>query len=648
MAPNVASTRLQLSYPLYAADFDTYNPDFLLVGGGGGSSATGVANKISLIDTSQRDELKEVVDIELAKDEDSVTTLAVADSSSDSLTAFAGINSSAVDLSAGKNEHLRSFKIGLPSRKRRADGSNVESEDGKPNTTTLKTQALGRTSLLKAPTSAKSESYQRILRFSPSQKPGEPRLAAIASSLSPENEIIVFHPKSNAGPDDEISHIKLERTEAEDLDLTTNEGEKGGYMLAYCTSSEVFLQQLPLTSSPNKPTSLFRAEDIASSLPDSQRPKFRAIRFLSPRHLLLLRNKPGRTGADLLVLKINKDYSQASTVLRKIVNSGIKAAVGLDVASLTESEDGQKQIAVAVAGLAGQGGSVDILTIDYFRDSGLSIFRSYKFLSSVHEGPVTRVVFSNFIAPQLPVSGAVGPQNLRLATVGVDKSVMVHRLPLLPFPSSESKNPRYVLIPPGRSEAVQTTFSVLFAIIVIGTVAFLMQVFCEIRGAVPPILGSPDWLSPAWRKAIAKPYPFDPYAVPSHLREVPVAARSMVEKVKDSAEDISSTLSSAVAGATDSLKVLVDENSKLETPKAIIVRDGSEGELSTEVIQNDADVVKEETLKKWEELSEQQKKSWKQRLVDAGHWAEHQGDAVLKGILFSELAGAVGQMVGGA
>src|ERR1700733_5493521 len=126
MAPNVFSSKTQLTYPLYAADFDPFNPDFLLVAGGGGSSSTGVPNKISLIDASRKDQLKEVVDIELAKDEDSVTSLAVADSSSAALTAFAGINSSVTDQNAGKNEHLRSFRIGLPARKRRADGSAVE------------------------------------------------------------------------------------------------------------------------------------------------------------------------------------------------------------------------------------------------------------------------------------------------------------------------------------------------------------------------------------------------------------------------------------------------------------------------------------------------------------------------------------------
>ena len=46
MAPRVASAKLTLSCPLYAADFDPQNNGFLLVGGGGGEGRSGVGNKI--------------------------------------------------------------------------------------------------------------------------------------------------------------------------------------------------------------------------------------------------------------------------------------------------------------------------------------------------------------------------------------------------------------------------------------------------------------------------------------------------------------------------------------------------------------------------------------------------------------------------
>ena len=46
MAPQFSTAELELSYPIYAADFDPYNNGFLVVGGGGGESKSGVKNKI--------------------------------------------------------------------------------------------------------------------------------------------------------------------------------------------------------------------------------------------------------------------------------------------------------------------------------------------------------------------------------------------------------------------------------------------------------------------------------------------------------------------------------------------------------------------------------------------------------------------------
>ncbi|KAK5459659.1 hypothetical protein LTS15_003788 [Exophiala xenobiotica] len=645
MAPNISSSQVKLSYPLYAADFDPFNPDFLLVGGGGGSSSTGVPNKISLIDTTRRAQLAEVADIELAKNEDSVTSLAVSDSSASSLTAFAGINGSIADQNAGKNEHLRSFRIGLPPRKRKADGSTVESTE-KPSTP-QSTQALGRTALFTSAKRSKNETYQRVLRFSPTKKAGQPRLAAIASGLAPENEIVVFKPTPTPIQKDEVSRINLGTREAGDLDIYINDDEADGHVLAFCTDDEVLIQRLPTSSKTSDPISLYRTAESTTSLPPSKRPKFRAIRFLTPRHLLLLQNRPGRTGADLLVLRITKDLSQSRITLRKRLDKSTKAAVGLDICSLTTSERGEQQTVIAVAGQSGDASSVELLTIDYSKESGLlGTFRPYALLHNVHSGPLTSLVFSNFIGPTMPISKDTPPQSIRLASVGVDMVVKVHYLPLRPYPATSNKSPRYVLIPPGRSETVQTTFSVFFALVVVGLVAFLMQAFCEIRGAVPPMLGAPDWLSPRMREMVARPYILGEGPPSFKYSDIPVAAHSAAEKVKHVAEDVQSEISSAASDIRHKLEHLVQENSELETPKAIIVREGAgAGELSTEVLAHDADVVKAETLRKWEELSEEQKRSWKRKLVDAGYWAEKQGENVLKGIFFSELAGMVGNIV---
>jgi hypothetical protein len=55
--------------------------------------------------------------------------------------------------------------------------------------------------------------------------------------------------------------------------------------------------------------------------------------------------------------------------------------------------------------------------------------------------------------------------------------------------------------------------------------------------------------------------------------------------------------------------------------------------------------------KKWEDLSPKQREGWKKKLSEAGHWAEEwaeeTGNAIWKGVLFSEIAGAIGQAVAG-
>ncbi len=201
--------------------------------------------------------------------------------------------------------------------------------------------------------------------------------------------------------------------------------------------------------------------------------------------------------------------------------------------------------------------------------------------------------------------------------------------------------------------AAQNTFSILMAILIIGFASFLLQATLEIKGAVPPTLGAPNWLSPGWRDTLYKPYFV--LANETAADTIPQAVADAINAINPSSDTMPSALSSAIDAiksapshitipsvdqAQARLADLVSSNTQLGTPKSIIVRDTG-SDLSTE-LHHDVDLVKEETLKKWEDLSEKQRTGWKQKLIDAGHWVEGQGETVLKGVLFGELAGVVG------
>lgn len=637
MAPYVPEARMKLSYPLYGADFDPLNQDFLLVGGGGGSTSSGVPNKISLIDASRTGVLAEIADIELAKDEDSVTTLAVASSTETALTAIAGINSSAKEQQAGKNEHLRSFRIALP-RKRKADGSPVEVSEKHQRFTG--SQPLGKTALFKSAIGPKNDTYQRVLRASPVQSANQARITAVASGLAPENEVIAFQPVANAltSTVDEISRVSLGKSEAADVDVMAI--KDNGHILTFCTDDAVYLQNLPTAkgTSNSELIRLHQDVDATESTPPSERPRFRGIRFLTPKHILVLQNRPGRSGAALGILKLTPDDKGCVITLWKKLRKSTKSAVGLDVCALTESPNGQKQFIIAVAG---QDSSIEIFTLNYLATFSFSTFEPFTYLSSVHAGPLTRLTFSNFIGPTLPVSKDTPPQSVRLASVGVDQMVVVHTLRLSPHPTTKTDKPSYILVPPGTSETMQTVYSVLVALLVCAIGVLSMQIFCEIRGAVPPTLGAPNWLSDDLRTKIHTPYIPNTSATQPETETMPEALSSAISAIIEAPSRIPLPNPLPITEQTkDSLSDLISENTLLETPKAIVVRDTG-ADLSAE-LHHDADLVKKETLRKWEEMTAHERKGWKARLVDAGHWVEEQGEGVLKGVLFGELANFMG------
>ncbi|KAL8644417.1 MAG: hypothetical protein Q9210_007265 [Variospora velana] len=566
MAPPVASAKLTLSCPLYASDFDPQDHNFLLVGGGGGEGRSGVGNKIALLNTSRKQTISNIVDIDLSREEDSVTSLAIASSTSSSVIAFAGINSSEKDQNAGKNEHFRSFRLEYPP-KRRTDGRDV---DGGAQEYKGQTAPLGRASLFKPSTGSKKETYQRITRLSRPCIVNGGQLGAIATGLAPEGEIVLFDAKTNGprGPWVE-ARLSTGKGEAADLDIIglndTEDVPPGTFTVAYCTDYAVHAFQMTLKQNkPPEPQYAYSEPHPDTFSSTSARPKLRSLRFITPILLLMLQNRPDRQGADLLLLELSS-HLNGRIISRKPLHKGIKSATALSVTHLPSF--GSRHISEHVIAVAGQDTSISIFTLEH---SPNPPFKSLKLrlhtrLPSVHPLQITSLAFSTFVPPSEPEKSAL-PQYIKLASTSIANTVVVHTLPLLPYPppSSNSSRQRYVLTPPGRSESAQMTFSIIVATLVIAVSAFLLQAFVEIRGASPEYLGAKGWLSQRIHGYIAVPYVLGdhsstssiPTVIPSAPSSASTAISSFTDQLSSSPSSIqqqaTSTLSDIKRSATDS------------------------------------------------------------------------------------------------
>ncbi|MCJ1435789.1 hypothetical protein MMC27_005164 [Xylographa pallens] len=695
MAPSITSAKLTLSYPLYAADFDPSNSDFLVVGGGGGEGRSGVGNKITLVDASRKHEIPEVADVDLSRNEDSVTSLAVAQSSDSSAIIFAGVNSSGAEQQAGRNEHLRSFRLGYPPRKESKTDAK-EDREIKPPPAGVDTVALGKVSLFKVSTESKKETYQRVLRLSPVNKDTGSRLGAIATGLAAAGEVVIFDASRDSPTQGDVrQRVQLGKGE-EAADIDVIESKEGAYLVAYCTDYEVYVCKLPSASQSNDTEPQFihgtPHPDVFTS--GKKRPTFRSLRFLTPRLLLLLQNQPNRSGAELLLLEVPDNADIGTVVLRKILHRSIKSGSALATALLPASnsvQDVQHVIAIA-----GQDISITILTLYHSptRKASSSLrFNTYTTLYNVHPLQMTALAFSTFIHPTKNSYSI--PYYLKLASTSMSSTVIVHSFPLTPHPQTSRQQglpARFVIQQPVSGDMAQMSLSVIVSIIVVALGAFLLQAWTEIRGGTPEYLGAKGWLSQRLQGYVALPYMFEDVHV-----EMPVLPSEMpnLEAVTSripSGEDLKDIIvedASAIVDKAESLKDTVaktlslrsllslrnkyssqdyattsdDEHeheddeeydhdneetadtSPLDLPsKAILVRD-SHSSLSTE-LRNDRSAIGE-LGKPWEELTREQRELWKTRLIEAGEWTLDEGENVLKGVFFGQIGGLVGGVVEG-
>jgi prolactin regulatory element-binding protein len=614
----VSYARYNLGYPPWALDFDPYNRGYLLVGGGGGEGQKEVPNRLTLLDVSKGANIEKVAELDIT--DDSPVSLGIL-SAKDGLYAFSGINSGAADRKAGKNEHLRSFKVDYASK--------TKSEKQSAG----KIAQIGQAALF-SPSYAKSgDAFQRLLRLSPAKKraSGGKRIGAIASSLAEKSEIVVFD-ATNASPTSQniIDRIEpLKNAEANDIDIA--EPKEGEFRIAYCTQSEVFLKTISYdfsahkTKSPLKEaTCLHQAPfpDAFASKPG--RPRYRSIRFLTSDYLLVLANLGSMS--ELLILRYYPKGGPGDIVLRKRLPKRMGAAVGLDVCALdADPQTGERQIIIAVAA---QAQDISIFTIGHAGKGAPSGFQSFTDLRGAHDAPMKKLVLTPFFSPYaLADSSAknkkVAPQFVRLASISLSNTLIVDDLPLHPVPT-KSANPRYVLSKSGTLSRIFQAGSSLFVL------AFVLLVSLILVQSVLDACATSGEIS--------------------NIQLLPKNFRSFVGKFREDNDPVKHIIQEAVdpdSGAQRRLRDLFHLHHDAEKPttgKAIIIRHSKEdAQLSTEVHHDHGEVVKDETTKRWVELSKDEQDTWKQRLVQAGQWAADEGETVLKGVFFSEVAGAVGR-----
>ncbi|PQE22243.1 guanine nucleotide exchange factor protein [Rutstroemia sp. NJR-2017a WRK4] len=612
MAPLIPSAKATLSYPLYACDFDPTDSSRLVVGGGGGAGRTGVGNKITVLDTSKPDELVEAAEIELSKEEDNVTSLAVGQSPEKKTLVFAGVNSSPEQLEKGKNAHFRVFQVEAAAKK--ATKSNA----------TGKISEVSRTSMF---TKTEKDLYQRVTRLS-RLYPGQSQLGAVATGLAKKSEIVIFDTAQSKSPTPKET-IQVDK-EPVDMDFVQTGTDE--YLFAYCDEHDIYVKKLGSKDGEEKPECVY-ITPASRSHEKVTIPAFRALRWLTKDFILMLTNIHSRGGVVLQILRLPPSgKGQCRIAQSHRLPSNISKATGLAVSNLTppvtpSSPQDYTQYVVAVAG---HDISISLFKVDLqhinnvYMVAPIKPFRTFR---NVHPLQITGIAFSLFTPPAHPITASTPPQSLKLASVGVSNTVIVHTLPLFPVPLSvkrgQSRTPRYVVALPS-SKAIYS-FGIILSILAALLTAIVFQSILEVRGMVKPQLGAANYLPLPLQEALGKPYVFP----------------SDYQALQSASEVLPSPIPSAIPPSAPSPSFF----SHLRGEGKLFVHHAPEEEV-VKAVTHDEEVHGEG--KEWEHLSEEQKEGWKEKLKTAGHWAEGMGEGIFKGVVFGELGALVGGVAAAA
>ncbi|KFY05312.1 hypothetical protein O988_00093 [Pseudogymnoascus sp. VKM F-3808] len=638
MAPGIASSKVTLSYPLYACDFDPNDATRLVVAGGGGAGKNGVGNKISVLDASEPDNLGEIAETELSKEEDNPTSLAVSKTVSGFTFIYAGVNSSTKDVDKGNNEHFRVYALGKKQKK----GS-------------LVIQEVSREQIFASNDKA---TYQRVLRLSRPSETGD-QLGVVATGFANPSRLAIFDTADGKKSLSSRGVIELDK-EAEDVDVIQTGPEE--YSVAYCDNHRIFLKTISPKAEVENASSIY---DMPGSIgprdPGSPPPSsFRSLRFLTPNFLAVLINKPGRSGAQIRILRITLEPTGyvASPAQTLALPKKVTQATGLAVANLNPPTiAGGVQDNTRFVLAAADQAAISIATLDYQVSRAVTFMSPPKLLTrveDVHPMQITCLAFAPFTRTDKEPSSQV----LRLASVSVGNTVVVQSIPLS---LSADRKQYHVAVKPVRA-APEFTVRNAISVLAIVAIGILIQTLLELSGRSPAVLGAEHRLPDVVRNYLTTRQPSEWQRLPNEGASSGGAATYEAFAEHPIASLLAALRSEAAEGQPIVIRPSVGERGADEETEKLATFNAEDEEGAREEIERDikaraagpidARLHDEEEHgphdgQTWEELGEEQKRAWERRLREMGHWAGDLPETLFKGVLFSEIAGAVGRGIAG-
>jgi prolactin regulatory element-binding protein len=244
---------------------------------------------------------------------------------------------------------------------------------------------------------------------------------------------------------------------------------------------------------------------------------------------------------------------------------------------------------------------------------------------------MTRVVFSRFYKPEVPAGRRAPPQYLRLASTSLGNSISCETFQLQHIGSR-------CVLQTARSRNIFTAATYLVIAMVVAVTALLIQTLLDPEGNLTKGL-----IPASWSNAASHHKTFGETLRDKRHEAVLNNADSPVVKTSQRIADLLHLHLPHVLTNTKSSDLSPQQ-------KALVVHHDpeSDGTLSTEVHAGDEEVLKKHaTAKRWEDLSKEERKLWKEKLSDAGMWAVGEGETILKSIFFGQIGGVIGQVAEG-